>query len=204
MELKLFLIGIRGFQEMNSDIESYIQSLQGTKYEWWTEGPTGSNAPFYASNDPVPSLQTIQSSGLNCAGFINLIRRYQHLDVAGVEEELWNAGGTYVWFRYFQQRNVLEPFEPNANYPAGTLLLRDYTSVFDQGHLAVCMGLNRIAHCYPDDPLPVPRQLVEPGVRIEPLNLSMNWDTKGYYTHVVKPEWWLRPSSLCRTPSQTE
>ena len=189
---------------MNEELQSYIECLVGTKYDWWIDGPTDSGAPFYAANDPPPSLEMIKSSGLNCAGFINLVRRYQYLDVAGVEEGLWNAGGTYIWFRYFQDREVLEPFEPTRGYPPGTLLLRDYTSVFDQGHLAVTMGLNRIAHCYPDDPNPVPGKKVEPGVLIEPLNLSMNWDSRGYYTHIVKPEWWLRPSSFDKTLLQTE
>jgi hypothetical protein len=173
------------------ELRPYIESLQATKYVWWLEGPTGSTEPFYAANGPPPPLEQIRAKGLNCAGFINLLRRYQGLEVPGVKENRWNAGGTYIWFRYLEQRNVLKPFELSKFYPEGTLLIRDYVSVFDQGHLAIAMGLNRIAHCYPDDPNPVADTLVEPGVRIEPLNLSTHWGFHGYYTHVVAPEDWI-------------
>ena len=183
------------------DLKLYIESLLSTKYEWWTDGPTGPAAPFYAENGAPPPLKTIKANGLNCAGFINLLRRYQGLEVPGVKEELWNAGGTYVWFRYFEERGLLKPFQTSGYYPEGTLLLRDYTSVFDQGHLAITMGNNRIAHCYPDDPNPVSDILVEPGVLIEPMNLSMTWGFHGYYTHTVAPEDWIL---MCdRTQSQT-
>ncbi len=185
---------------MDQELKEYINNLVGIKYQWWIEGPTTEGPPFYAINDEPPSLDQIKSNGLNCAGFLNLIRRYQYLEVAGVSENHTYAGGTAVWFQYFQEREVLEPFVPNQTYPEGTLFLRNYSSVFDQGHVAVAMGMNRIAHCYPDNPNPVANTFVEPGVMIEPINLSMNWDTKGYYTHIVKPEWWLRPSSLCKTP----
>jgi hypothetical protein len=179
-------------KELNMEnLKLYIHSLVNTKYQWWTDGPTGPTAPFYAENGSPPPLNTIKANGLNCAGFMNLLRRYQGLEVPGVKEELWNAGGTYIWFRYFQERGLLKPFEPSSGYPEGTLLLRDYTSVFDQGHLAITMGMNRIAHCYPDDPNPVPNILVEPGVLIEPMNLSMSWGFNGYYTHIVAAEDWI-------------
>lgn len=173
------------------DIRAYIESLVNTKYKWWLEGPTGSEEPFYAENGPPPSLKQIKAKGLNSVGFINLLRRYQGLEVPGVKEERWNAGGIYVWFRYLDQRNVLQPFELSKLYPPGTLLIRDYVSVFDQGHVAISMGLNRIAHCYPDNPNPIANILVEPGVLIEPLNLSTNWGFHGYYTHTVAPEDWI-------------
>lgn len=173
------------------DLRTYIESLVNTKYQWWTEGPTSSDAPFYAENGPPPPLHEIKTKGLNCAGFVNLLRRYQGLEVPGVKEEFWNAGGTYIWFRYLDKRNLLKPFEISKLYPPGTLLIRDYVSVFDQGHLAISMGMNRIAHCYPDDPNPVAEILVEPGVLIEPLNLSINWGFHGYYSHTVAPEDWI-------------
>lgn len=185
---------------MNKELRSYIESLVNTKYQWWMEGPTGNGAPFYAENGPPPRLDQIRANGLNCAGFINLLRRYQGLEVPGVKKELWNAGGTYVWFRYLDKRNLLKPFEISKAYPPGTLLIRDYVSVFDQGHLAITMGNNRIAHCYPDDPNPVAETLVEPGVLIEPLNLSTNWGFHGYYTHTVDPEDWILTCD--RTQSQ--
>jgi hypothetical protein len=182
------------------EVRAYIESLVHIKYLWWLEGPTGPNAPFYAENGPPPPLDQIRANGLNSAGFINLVRRYQGLEIPGVKENRWNAGGTYLWFRYLEQRNLLKPFELSKCYPPGTLLIRDYVSVFDQGHVVISMGMNRIAHCYPDDPTPVAKTLVEPGVRIEPLNLSMNWGFNGYYTHTVAPEDWILKCD--RTQSQ--
>lgn len=182
------------------DLKDYIESLVNTKYQWWMEGPTGADAPFYAENGAPPTLTQIQTKGLNCAGFINLLRRHQGLEVPGVKEEFWNAGGTYVWFRYLEKKNLLKPFEVCKAYPPGTLLIRDYVSVFDQGHLAITMGNNRIAHCYPDDPTPVANVLVEPGVLIEPLNLSIHWGFNGYYSHTVAPEDWILKCD--RTQSQ--
>ncbi len=187
---------------MEDSLKDFIQSLVGVQYHWWMEGPTGWDAPFYAENGPPPPLEEIRQKALNCAGFLNLIRRHQGLEVAGVNENLYYAGGTAVWFHSFKQKGVLKPFVPNEPYPEGTLFLRDYTSVFDQGHIAIGMGMNRIAHCYPDDPTPVADTYVQPGVTIEPLNLSMRWDSKGFYTHIVNPEDWL--SSSDKTPSQTE
>ncbi len=187
---------------METALKEFIHKLVGVKYQWWMEGPTGQGAPFYAENGSPPPLEDIRSKGLNCAGFLNLIRRHQGLEVAGAKEALYYAGGTAVWFHYFQEKGLLKSFVPTALYPEGTLFLRDYTSVFDQGHIAIGMGMNRIAHCYPDDPNPVANVLVQPGVLIEPLNLSMNWDSKGFYTHIVQPEDWL--SLSCKTPLQTE
>ena len=183
------------------DLKLYIDSLMNIRYQWWLEGPTGTEAPFYAENGPPPPLYQIKSNGLNCAGFINLLCRYQGLEVPGVKEGLWNAGGTSLWFHTLQKEGRLKRFEPTQHYPEGTLLLRGYTSVFDQGHLAITMGMNRIAHCYPDDPNPVPNTLVKPGVLIEPLNLSMAWGFDGYYTHTVAPEDWIFRCD--RTQSQT-
>ena len=192
--------------ELN-ELLHYIDSLRGTLYKWWLEGETGEGGPFYAADEPLPTPANIRAQGLNCAGFINLLRRFRKYPIPGVKEGLWNAGGTYVWFRSLQAEGLLEPFNPSFPYPPGTLLLRDYTSVFDQGHLAVVLHNNQIAHCYPDDPIPRANVFVEPGLRIEPLALSMNWDSKGFYTHICRPENWITrklEAQPCKTMSQIE
>lgn len=192
--------------ELN-ELLHYIDSLRGTLYKWWLEGSTGEDGPFYAADKPLPTPANIRAQGCNCAGFINLLRRFKEHTVPGVKEGLWNAGGTYVWFRALQQMGVLEPFDTSSNYPPGTLLLRDYTSVFDQGHLAVVFLNNQIAHCYPDDPIPRENVFVEPGILIEPLGLSMQWDSKGYYTHICRPQYWITTTlevPPCKKTLQTE
>ena len=46
-------------------------------------------------------------------------------------------GGTGFWFYYFQKNNLIQEFDYNSRYPLGTLLLRNYIDINDQGHCAV-------------------------------------------------------------------
>lgn len=163
-------------------IIDYIQELIGTSYVWWKEGDTiSSKAPFWAEDYNIPSSELIKKSGCNCAGFINLICRFANLYIPGLKMNLAYAGGTYIWYQQLRENKLLEPFRPESNYPPGTLLLRDYTSELDQGHIAIVLDNYKLAHCYPDK-----------GITIDESYLvSHNWLSGGYYTNICMPEKWL-------------
>ncbi len=182
-------------------MEQFIKSIENTPYVWWREGDeVGKKQPFWAENSVIPSIEEIKEKGCNCAGFINLICRFLQTPIPGIpsqrglttdclwlkdqegglkDQEEW-AGGSWYWFEYLKNTNKLEIFDPNIEYPEGTLLLRPYTSPDDQGHLAIILTKNRIAHSFP-----------EKGIQIEPsILISHNWIKGGYYTHVCKPDMW--------------
>jgi hypothetical protein len=178
----------------------YIESLLGIQYKWWTGGTTCTKGgPFYVDVEQPPQRSQLEREGCNCAGFLNLLCQKLQIPIAGASEKLWNAGGTYIWFRAFQANQVLYELNPTMDYPPGTLFLRDYEDEENQGHIAIAVGNNQIAHCYPEDPTPVAHVLVGPGIQIEPFACSHAWKSEGYYTHVVLPEDWLTPSS-CKMP----
>jgi hypothetical protein len=184
----------------------YAKKLVGTPYEWWTPDKNmldGIN-PFWAANRPAPSPEEVKSLSCTCVGLINLMRRSIVLCVPGVSEGNPYAGGTYVWFAYLSEKTLLHKFDADAIYPKGTLLLRNYSDEFDQGHVAVVVSEEKnpdIIHCYSDFPLS-PEHLAHyeltkqpimstPGVHIEKMSLSHEWDPNGFYTHVCLPTDWL-------------
>jgi hypothetical protein len=158
-------------------LQQFIQELIETPYLWWREGDVVSSAPpFYAENNPIIPTN-IKNSGCNCAGFLNLICRFNKTKIPGVEEKLLMAGGTYIWFSYLNERNLLEPFNPSIKYPDGTIVLRDYVDPEDQGHIALIIDNGKLAHCD-----------IANGIHIdESVLISHNWINDGYYTHVCLP-----------------
>ena len=80
----------------------------------------------------------------------------------------------------------------HTHYPVGTLLLREYRSVDDQGHVAmVCQNekndplFDKIIHsCYTMEPS-------DGGVTITTLGRSHFAFTEGTYQYVVLPEDWI-------------
>lgn len=98
--------------------------------------------PFWFSNEKPPELNKIKKIGLNCVGFINLIRRFNRLQVPGkvTGQKLtplikkW-PGSTSAWFHYLKNEERLEIIDFKKIYPKGTLLLQDFNSN-DQGHVA--------------------------------------------------------------------
>lgn len=182
----------------------FASSLVGTPYGWWTEGQTlwGGLAPFWVANVPPPSPEIIKCRSTNCTGLINLIYRYIDKPIPGTErgEEYDFPGGTWIWFHTLEERRALQDFDPNKLYPKGTLLLRDYTSEYDQGHVAVIYEAcgtsvleSRLIHSYPDEINPVAGIQVSPGVTIDAqvADSHCNWMGGNYYTHVCLPDSWL-------------
>ena len=166
---------------------SYALSLVGAPYKWWHPGDEmiGDHGPFWAFNGEAPPAATVKSSAVTCTGLINLMRRHVGKRVPGVAEKSPYAGGTYEWFNYLKENGRLEPYNPTAHYPKGTLLLSPWVDPQNQGHVAVLMSDTTLLHSYSEELYtPEARQFVSPGVTLEPIERSHSWKADGYYTHV--------------------
>ena len=164
---------------MNS-LQSTIVSLLGIPYRFWDPKVScaGDTGPFYAFNGPLPPLEQIQKEQMNCAGFLNLLCRSLGVPIPGAEEKFYYAGGTVAWIDHFRRRSCLRPFQPWIVYPEGTLLLREYRSIDDQGHIALYMGPNSIVHSWP-----------EGGTCFATIQPH-------YYEFVCLPEDWMQPAKF--------
>lgn len=168
---------------------NFINLLLNVKYKWWYENdPIDENGPFYYKNDVVPNLEYIKENGINCAGFINLVARHLKTELPILN------GGTDGWFDKMRSEDKLSVININKAYPRGTLLLRDYTDVDNQGHVAIKwddkpLKDSQIVHAYSKNCMN--RELNEPGVSIEDFNISNNWYDNGTYTHVAT-HWFLK------------
>jgi len=110
-------------------------SLIRTPYDYWKGGNNQTNAPMFAKNGPIPDRNEITS--VNCAGLINLIIRYIGKELPFKNDEI---GGTSAYAYYY--RGVAVPFDITNRYPKGTLIIRDYRDINDQGHVAIILDDN--------------------------------------------------------------
>lgn len=151
------------------------EQFLGIPYKPWDPNVTcyGNHGPFWAFHAPCPTLMEIKKGQMNCAGFINLLRRVYDQEIPGVYEESYYAGGTYEWYIYLDSREILIPFDKNMDYPRGTLLLRKYRDEKDDGHLAIITGKGTVIH-----------SIKEKGVVHDSL-----WP--GYYEYVCFPMDWI-------------
>ncbi len=135
-----------------TSLQKILPQLLGIPYRWWDPKVScaGDHGPFWAFNGPLPSRDQLEEGQMNCAGFVNLVCRGLGVPIPGADKKEYYAGGTYAWHTYLQQKNVLKPFRSWIIYPEGTLLLRQYMSEEDQGHLAIYMGPNSIVHSWPE------------------------------------------------------
>lgn len=157
-------------------ILSKAEELIGIEYNPWNPNIScyGNHGPFWAFHAPCPSLDLIKKGQLNCAGFINILRRDLNLEIPGAFDESYYAGGTYEWYIYLDSREYLVAFQKNIDYPRGTLLLRRYRDVEDDGHLAIVTGRDTVVH-----------SIKGKGVTHDSL-----WPD--YYEYVCYPEDWLQ------------
>jgi hypothetical protein len=168
---------------------SYAQSILGTHYTWWTGTSKDREDIFYF--DGPPTETELNKYGVNCAGLICLMR--YAADSKKIHSTEKYRGGVGYWYQHFTLKNVLLPFDDEFDYPLGTLFLRKYRDVNDQGHVAVYLEkptyrpankplYGKIIHAYSDD-----------GVGISYLGRSHFWDGggKGYYEYAILPENWL-------------
>jgi hypothetical protein len=132
---------------------SYAEQFLGIPYRWWNPSVSccENTGPFWASEGPEVPIGEVQKGQMNCAGLLNLICRKFGLEIPGAKEKFFYAGGTRCWWLYFERKGLLQPFDPLVEYPKGTLLLRDYKSEDDQGHIAFVYDRTRVLHSWPDN-----------------------------------------------------
>ena len=167
----------------------------------------GDACPYWCADALPPPTSVVRTHGTNCAGLVNLMLRAvkghptavscsaADADAAHREPSL---GDTRNWFSYLTHQSCLHPFCETDQYPAGTLLLRDYNER-DHGHMAVVLAPRdehgvlhaRLLHSVGWD------DGGELGVRIdETVGRShfFQYDGEhncGHYTHVCAPRDWL-------------
>ena len=167
-------------------ILEYADTLIGIKYTWWEGNEKDREDPFYY--DDPKNINFYKKYGINCASFINIL-----LHKIGVKLPPSNnkyKGGTDFWYNYFDANNKLKPFEYTTNYDIGTLFLRKYRDVDDQGHFSVFYSkydknpnmtlYGNIIHAY-----------AYGGVGVTNLGQSHFLDDVGYYEYIVESNDWL-------------
>ena len=173
------------------DIIKYAKTLIGIKYTWWNGGPLDKNKhPFYINNKPTISY--LKKNGTNCTGFINILRHKAGKIVPGSGE--WK-GGIGGWYDYLKKKKVLKKFNDTKDYELGTLFLRRYRDVNDQGHVAVYINKYKINNknklLYGDIIHSFDFNKDNTGINITSLGWSHFWDKCGYYEYSISPEDWL-------------
>ena len=157
---------------------NYGSSLLHTKYLWWKDDDTNPDYIFYVN--VVPSITDIRNKGVNCAGFINLVRQSTGRTMIEPAGEVGKIcpGGTGYWYELLSSRNVLENYDKDKKYTKGTLLMRKYRNEIDQGHVAIVFNeCQTVIHSYWDD-------CNNNGVDITKI-------IPDYYEYAIKPEDWL-------------
>ena len=114
------------------DAINFGLSLVGTPYDYWKGGDIQILAPMFAINGPCPNKKDIVSA--NCVGLVNLMLRYVGKEIP---YDIDTCGGIYAYSQYY--KFLKQPFDIQKSYPKGTLLIRNYRNIYDQGHLAVIL-----------------------------------------------------------------
>lgn len=109
---------------------SFGKSLIGTPYGWWGGGEIEHGHPMWAEDKPIPDRSDIISC--SCVGLVNLILRYCNKQIPYNKT---SKGGTDAYADYY--KNVYEMVNIEKRYPIGTLLIRGYRDIDDQGHVAI-------------------------------------------------------------------
>ena len=160
-----------------NDAINFGKSLVGIPYGWWSGGDCDIKGPMWAENGPVPK----NINSCNCAGLANLILRYMNKELPYIENI--TIGGTLSYFTYYE--SVSEPFDIDKTYPIGTLLMRNFRDIDDQGHVAIIIEntgkISKVLQSHIDD--------TTNGVNID---YSLEESHCGdYYEKIVLPENWL-------------
>ena len=171
----------------------YGIKLIGLPYGYWTGGENQVGPPMFAQNGPVPDKKEITST--NCAGLCNLILRSLGKEIP-YSEKTKTMGGTESYFDYYKNKSY--EFCIENLYPMGTLLMRDYRDINDQGHLGIIVETkgkqSLVLQSHVDGEY---LKSKKPGVNamytLEESHKSFkNQDGSGcYYERVVLPEDWL-------------
>lgn len=144
---------------MSAAVE-YAKTLVGIAYRWWDPEISccENTGPFWAAGGKAVPVEEIRRGQLNCAGLLNVICRWAGKPIPGsVEKHKW-AGGTGLWWEFFESFAGTCPYVEGNVYPPGTILIRQFREPKeDEGHIAIVYDAENIIHCWP-----------EKGVVIEP------------------------------------
>lgn len=171
---------MKDMDEIHRALE-YGSTLLNTKYIVWKDDNTNPDDIFYVNG--VPSIIDIRNKGVNCAGFINLVRQSIGRTISEPVGEIGKMcpGGTGYWYELLSSRNVLENYNKDEKYPQGTLLLREYRNEYDQGHVSIIYNKYQdVIHSYCNDF----NDCNNSGVRITKIKPN-------YYEYAIKPDDWL-------------
>jgi len=168
---------------MNTEITSameYASSLIDVHYIWWKENEPNLENLFYVNW--LPDFETINKRGVNCAGFINLVRQSIGRKIRKPVGEIGRMypGGTGYWYELLRHDGVLEKYVEGKKYPIGTLFLRTFRDEQDQGHVAIQYDdQQHIIHAFDESP-------EFNGVKVTRLGYIPD-----YYEYAIHPENWL-------------
>ncbi len=192
-----------------SAVIRYAKSLVNVPYRWHRDGDKiQSSDKFWAKNGSPVSRTTIDKEDkcIVCTGLINLMRRYLGLTIPGLDGSLNDIEGnkfpgtTGIWFAYLSRKDRLETIDVTRKYPKGTLLLRDFEDIENQGHVAVIIDEKgnsildqRIIHAYAKLPYKGSEHIKNVGKTGTMKFTSSHYyaSPEGYYTHICLPENWL-------------
>ena len=180
-------------KEVN-DLLKFAKKLVGIKYTWWTGHEKKEDDFFYVNC--IPKFKTLQNRGIGCTGLINILRQSVGKPIPPSNSLF--RGGTVFWYKYLKSKKLLKPFDYTKNYPLGTLFLRKYRNIDDQGHVAIYYKKNKkdptkllygeIIHAYADDKHPAGGQV---GTTILGYSHFYGGGRTGYYEYVITPTNWL-------------
>jgi hypothetical protein len=171
-------------------IVKYAKSLVGAPYLQWKSGNTTDKPePFYV-NQPK-SITYVKKHGINCVGLINLLMHKVGNTIPGKGKYI---GSTYPWFKSLKEKGVLQEFDLNTRYPVGTLFIRNYKNISDQGH--VCMLIeNKKNHPLYDLVIEATygphKKLSEGKVLIQIMGSSHFTMSDGLYKYAIHPSDWI-------------
>jgi hypothetical protein len=186
---------------MSDNVDKLIRfadELVGIKYTGWKGDGSDDHDAFFMV-DGVPSIEFLRENGVCCTSFINILRQSIGSKIPESDESC--RGGTLFWYTYLKDKGVLNDFDYTCDYPIGTLFLRNYRDVKDQGHVAILHSKNkdnpthllysRIIHASSDSNQ---FQDGKPQVNTTILGYShfcYYGGEKGYYEYAIYPNDWL-------------
>ena len=158
--------------------------LIGTPYGYWKGGACETSAPMFSNQEPLPKKEDITS--LNCAGLVNLMLKSIGKEIPYNND---NIGGTSAYYDYYNTK--LLNFHINNFYPKGTLLIRRYRNINDQGHLSIILedkGKNSLV---------LQSHVEGEFLKSNSPGVNSNYTLKeshheDYYEYIVLPEDWLQ------------
>ena len=166
----------------------YLVELAGIKHRREHPDDIISHGPPYFAKlrkSTLPQItENMREEGMTSAGFVNIMLAANdlHADIG--------RSDTAGWFEFLDNAGVLKPLDRLSRHEPGSLVLRNYSSQEDPGHMAFLYSRipvlrSFVAHCYGFDSMS--SGLSKPGVTLDEFINSDELHPDGTYTHVC--EW---------------